>query len=60
MLIELDQEGNLMELRVTRSSGHKVLDNAAVSLVKKVVPFKHGAGRAIAIEIPINYSLLDQ
>ncbi len=60
VLIELDQEGNLTALRVTRSSGYRVLDNAAVSLVKKVVPFKHGAGRAIAIEIPINYNLLDQ
>jgi protein TonB len=59
VLIKLDKEGNLMELSVTRSSGHKVLDNAAISLVKKVLPFKHGAGRAIAIEIPINYSLLD-
>ena len=60
VLIKLDKEGNLMELRVTRSSGYKVLDNAAISLVKKVLPFKHGAGRVIAIEIPINYSLLDQ
>jgi protein TonB len=60
VLVELDQEGNLIGLRITRSSGYKVLDNAAVSLVKKVVPFKHGAGRAIAIEIPINYNLLDQ
>lgn len=57
--LELDSEGNIIALQVMRSSGHKILDRAAVSLLKKVVPYDHGTGRSIAVEIPIKYSLVE-
>ncbi len=59
ILLKLDEQGYLIELRVTQSSGYKILDKAAVSLIKKVVPYEHGTGQPISIEIPIKYSLLD-
>ncbi|HEB31442.1 MAG TPA: energy transducer TonB [Spirochaetes bacterium] len=59
ILLKLDEQGYLIELRVTQSSGSKILDKAAVSLIKKVVPYEHGTGQPISIEIPIKYSLLD-
>jgi protein TonB len=55
----LDEKGNLMEIRVTQSSGHKMLDKAALMLVKKVLPFEHNTGESINIEIPIKYSLVN-
>lgn len=57
--LELDSEGNIIALQVMRSSGHKILDRAAISLLKKVVPYEHGIGRSIAVEIPIKYSLVE-
>ncbi len=59
ILLKLDEQGYLIELRVTQSSGYKILDKAAVSLIKKVVPYEHGTGQPVSIEIPIKYSLLD-
>jgi len=56
--LELDASGNLVELRVIRSSGHPILDRAAQALVKKVVPYKHGTGNSVSVEIPIKYSLV--
>ena len=58
VMIELDPAGNLVSIDVSQSSGYRVLDRAAESLVKKVVPYSHGTGRSITIEIPIKYSLL--
>lgn len=60
VLMKLDFNGNLIELRVTQSSRYKILDKAALSLIKKVVPYEHGTGRAITIEIPIKYSLIQK
>ena len=59
ILLKLDEHGYLIELRITQSSGYKILDKAAVSLIKKVVPYEHGTGQPVSIEIPIKYSLLD-
>jgi TonB family protein len=59
LLISLDSSGKLLEVRVTRSSGYRVLDNAAVSLIKRVLPYEHGLGQPITFEIPIRYELLD-
>jgi len=58
VLIRLDKEGEIMGVHLKKSSGHSILDDSAVSLVKKACPFRHNAGKDIAIEIPITYSLL--
>ena len=59
IFLELDESGELFELRVIRSSGSKILDNAAISLIKKVVPYEHGLEGALSVEIPIRYSLTE-
>jgi len=52
----LDRNGNLLEVNIKQSSGHKVLDRAALSLVKKVVPYEHNLEKDITIEIPVKYN----
>jgi protein TonB len=59
LLASLDAQGRLQELRVRKSSGHSVLDQAAAALVRKVTPIENAAGRPLAIEIPIVYELKD-
>ena len=59
IFLELDKSGDLIELRVIRSSGSKILDNAAISLIQKVVPYEHGLEGALSVEIPIRYSLTE-
>jgi protein TonB len=55
----LDENGSLLEIKVAQSSGHKLLDRAALLLVKKVLPFEHNTGTSINVEIPIKYSLVN-
>ncbi len=59
LTLKLDERGNLIELKVTESSGYGVLDNAAAQLVEKVVPYPHGLGTPLSIDIPIRYSLMN-
>lgn len=59
LTLRLDEEGNLIEVVVVQSSGHKVLDSAAVALVEKVVPYRHDLRTSISVDIPIRYSLLN-
>lgn len=59
LLISLDPSGRLIEVRVVRSSGHRMLDNAAVSLIKRVLPYEHGLGKPVTFEISIRYELVD-
>jgi len=59
VLVTLDTVGNLSGLVVSRSSGHKVLDKAAVELIKKVLPYEHNTGKTISVEIPISYELVE-
>lgn len=58
--IKLNRDGNLLTVLIKRSSGFGILDESALSLIKKVCPFRHNAGRDIAIELPIRYSLVKQ
>jgi protein TonB len=59
MLVRLDVDGELLEVRVLRSSNYGILDKAAVSLVRKVVPYPHNTGVALEMKVPIRYTLLD-
>jgi TonB family protein len=59
LALRLDERGNLIELEVTESSGYGVLDNAATQLVEKVVPYPHGLGIPLSVDIPIRYSLVN-
>lgn len=55
--VQLSADGELAGVQVLRSSGVAALDEAALALVRKVCPFPHHAGRAIAMNIPIAYHL---
>jgi protein TonB len=57
--LRLDENGNLLDIQITKSSGHKSLDNAAVQLVQKVVPYSHNLGKSLSLQIPIRYSLIN-
>ena len=39
LVVELDAGGNLLKATVKRSSGHKVIDDAALNIVKLAAPF---------------------
>ena len=57
VLLKLDEHGQLVELQILESSGSKILDKAAISLIRKVLPFDHGLGRGFSVKIPIRYDL---
>jgi outer membrane biosynthesis protein TonB len=46
-------------VKVLKSSGSKILDGAAVNLIKKVFPIDNPAARPITLEKAIRYSLVD-
>lgn len=55
--VRLSEAGELTGVQVVRSSGVAALDEAALTLVRKVCPFAHNAGRIIAMNIPIAYQI---
>ncbi|MBZ0156171.1 MAG: TonB family protein [Alphaproteobacteria bacterium] len=55
--VKVNGTGDLIENRIQRSSGSPVLDESALSLIKKVFPYKHSAGVDIELDIPITYRL---
>lgn len=57
VFLELDAGGQPVELRIIQSSGSRILDNAALSLIEKVIPFEHGLDGTLSVEIPIRYDL---
>ena len=56
--LRLDKYGELVGVDIKESSGHTILDHAAVSLLKKACPFRHGMEKDIAIEVPVTYALV--
>ncbi len=58
MIIEFDKKGELINVHIKSSSGHGILDRDAMSLIKRVSPLRHGAGKDIVIELPISYYLI--
>ncbi|SDF46039.1 hypothetical protein SPACI_050210 [Sporomusa acidovorans DSM 3132] len=58
VFVELSAGGELRQVRVEKSSGFSLLDEAATAVVRRVSPFRHGLGRPVAMKIPISYHLL--
>lgn len=56
--LRLDKYGELVGVDIKESSGHAILDDAAVSLLKRACPFRHGMEKDIAIEVPVTYALI--
>jgi TonB family protein len=57
VLFELDEAGQLKQVQLVKSSGHVLLDNEALAAVHRVVPFKHGLGDSICLQLPLNFEL---
>jgi protein TonB len=58
VFVKIDVMGNLQYCRIKTSSGHKILDENALTLIKRAFPFKHNSGMDIKVEIPITYRLV--
>jgi protein TonB len=53
-------DGQVVSLRIAESSGHAVLDNDAIELIRKISPLhlKHPLGQAqVALLVPVGYAL---
>lgn len=55
--VKVNGTGDLIENRIQRSSGSPLLDESALTLIKRVFPYKPGAGREVELDIPITYRL---
>jgi protein TonB len=56
----LNGAGNVTAVRVVRSSGQPILDQAAIEMVQRASPFPPipaGLGNAITIQAPIGFEL---
>jgi protein TonB len=57
---DIEKNGRLVSVSVSRSSGSSILDNAAVSLIKKIPPLENLAlNRTLALNVNIAYELTD-
>lgn len=55
--VTLSADGTLSAVTIIRSSGHSILDESALGLIRNISPFRHNTGREISIELPIEYRL---
>lgn len=57
LLLRLNGRGESEELRVLRSSGRSLLDEAALKLVEGVLPVRNPLNESMLLEIPVSYRL---
>lgn len=57
--LEVGPSGALVGIEVLKSSGSKILDNAAVDLLKRVFPIGNPAGKPFTLEKAIRYRLVE-
>lgn len=55
--IQVESDGSLGSHEVAGSSGHSMLDRAALDSLERVFPISHQAGRPLLITVRIEYSL---
>lgn len=56
----IGEEGQLVDLKIAESSGHSILDEAALAVLKKAAPLTlpQPLGRPqVVVQVPINYKL---
>ena len=56
--IQVESDGSLGSHEVAGSSGHSMLDRAALDSLERVFPISHQAGRPLLITVRIEYSLI--
>ena len=49
-------DGDVANIKVTTSSGHALLDDSAITTVRKAAPF-HALGRDVRLLLPVTYKL---
>jgi protein TonB len=59
--LKIDSSGNVLSANVKESSGHEALDNQALEMVRKAVPFPTPPealrGRSFNISVPVSFKL---
>ncbi len=60
---DINENGNLIDARIVKSSGHEILDNEALRVVKLMPKWKPGKQNdeyvKVRITIPFNFTLID-
>jgi TonB family protein len=63
VLVKVGADGKVTDVSVSRSSGHRSLDDEAVERVRSVLPLPKAPsdlrGRAFSIQVPISFKLTD-
>jgi len=57
--VSLDARGQASEVKVMQSSGSAILDEAALDLVGRALPFQPGGSGGLTMDITIDYHLTD-
>lgn len=57
LAFQLAADGRIHDARIARSSGHGVLDRAALKALERVAPLKHNSPAGITLKIPVIYRL---
>ncbi|MBN1698190.1 MAG: energy transducer TonB [Spirochaetales bacterium] len=53
----IDSDGDYLGCRITSKEGSSILERAAVSVIKSVLPYRHNLGKTVTLEVTITYSL---
>ncbi|MCW8825042.1 MAG: TonB family protein [Gammaproteobacteria bacterium] len=54
----LGRSGNIMNVRIARSSGHGILDRAAIASLNKISPLNQTPSSDISFELPVIYQIV--
>ena len=60
---KIDKQGNLLDVTISQSSGHQILDDAAISAIKKTAPFPKppaelvGNHAGMSLTVPFDFNL---
>lgn len=57
LAFRLEADGRILDARIARSSGYRVLDRAALDALDKVKGMRHESGRGINLQLPVIYRL---
>jgi len=55
--LHLERDGRIHDTRIARSSGHGVLDRAALKALAKIERLEHKSARGFTLQIPVIYRL---
>ena len=56
--VTIDAEGEITGLKITQSSGHRILDRSVLKAVKESAPFSNPPDGPVTVIIPIQFRLI--